>query len=133
MTAVAEREYVELLTKERPHVIRTERDYDRAMAAASRLARLGESRTAAQNEYYELLATLIEAFERANIPPLPKLAPLDFLKEAMRLRDVTQSQIAEVLGERQSASAILNGRRQISKAQAKRLAAFFKVDAGLFI
>ena len=133
MSAVAEKEYALLLSKNRPHVLRNASDYDTAMAELSRLARLGERRTHAQTEYYELLATLIEAYERANVPPFPRLSPLEFLKYSMELREITQPQLAKILGERQSASAILRGHRQISKAQARKLAAFFGVDAGLFI
>jgi HTH-type transcriptional regulator/antitoxin HigA len=133
MTATAEREYARLIAENVPRVIRNKRDYQRAMAEVTRLARLSDSRSAAQTEYYALLSTLITAYEREHVSPLPRLEPREFLKEAMDLRGVTQKQISDVLGDRAAASAILSGRRQISKAQAKRLAALFRVDAGLFI
>jgi antitoxin component HigA of HigAB toxin-antitoxin module len=51
----------------------------------------------------------------------------------MELKGVTQAQVAAALRDRAAASSILSGRRNVSKAQAKRLAELFKVDAGLFI
>jgi len=51
----------------------------------------------------------------------------------MELKDITQSQVAEALGDRAAASSILRGRRQVSKAQARKLAEPFKVDVGVFI
>jgi HTH-type transcriptional regulator / antitoxin HigA len=133
MTATAEREYARLIAENVPRVIRTKRDYQRAMAEVTRLARLSDSRSVAQTEYYDLLSTLVAAYEREHISPLPQLSPRDFLKEAMDLRGISQKQISDALGDRAAASAILSGKRQISKAQAKRLAALFRVDAGLFI
>ncbi len=38
-----------------------------------------------------------------------------------------------VIGSRRVTSEVVNGKRSISKNQAKALAEFFKVDAGLFI
>jgi antitoxin component HigA of HigAB toxin-antitoxin module len=38
-----------------------------------------------------------------------------------------------VLGSKSRASEILSGKRSISKDQAKKLASFFKVSAGLFL
>ncbi len=133
MNAMAEREYVRIIVENVPRVIRTKKDYQRAIVEVTRLARLGDSRSVAQTEYYDLLSTLIVAYEREHVSPLPQLPPREFLKEAMDLRGITQKEISDALGDRAAASAILSGKRQISKAQAKRLAALFRVDAGLFI
>ena len=51
----------------------------------------------------------------------------------MELKGVTQSQVSQTLGDRAAASSILSGRREVSKAQAKRLGELFNVDAGVFI
>ncbi len=132
MTAAAEREYARLLTKGPVRVLRTSRAYDAALGELCSLTSLGDGRSEAQDEYYELLATLVSDYDRRHVPPLPKVPPLEFLKEAMVLCEIGQAQIGHLLG-RSAASAILNGKREISKAQARKLADLFTVDPGLFI
>lgn len=44
-----------------------------------------------------------------------------------------QENLVGVLGSRGVVSEVVNGKRSISKAQAKALAEFFPVDVGLFI
>ena len=63
----------------------------------------------------------------------PRLAPVEALRELMELKGVTQSQVAQTLGDRAAASSILSGRREISKNHARKLGELFKVDAGVFI
>ena len=50
--------------------------------------------------------------------------------ELMTLKEITQAQVANALGDRAAASSILSGRRQVSKTQAKKLGNLFHVDAG---
>ncbi len=130
----AAKEYSALLSDRRPRVIRNQDDYASAMREVRELAMRSEQRTEAENEYYSLLSTLVEAYERSlGVPDGSELSPLDFLREAMDQQEITQAQVAKALGDRAAASSILSGRRQISKAQAKKLAVLFHVDAGAFI
>lgn len=134
MTATAEREYAELLSVRRPHAIRTRRGYDAAMREIEQLTARSKCRSAAETEYYRVLCVLVADYERRlGADRWPRLKPIEALRELMELKDVTQAQVAETLGDRAAASAILSGRRQVSKAQAKKLAELFSVDAGVFI
>lgn len=134
MTAAAEREYAELLSVRRPHAIRTRRAYEAAMREIEQLTARGELRSTAETEYYRVLSVLAADYERRlGADRWPRLKPMEALRELMELKDVTQSQLAEALGDRAAASAILSGRRQVSKTQAKKLAELFAVDAGVFI
>jgi antitoxin component HigA of HigAB toxin-antitoxin module len=134
MTAAAEREYVRLLSARRPHTITTKRAYDAAMREIAELTMRVEGRSAAETEYYRLLCALAADYERrVGADNWQKLTPLEAFRELMELKDITQTQVAEALGDRAAASSILSGRRQISKAQIKRLAELFNVDAGVFI
>lgn len=134
MTAAAEQEYAELLRIRRPHTIRSKRAYDSAMLEIEQLAVRGPRRSPAETEYYRMLCVLAADYERrAGADRWPKLAPVEALRELMTLKDITQAQVAEALGDRAAASSILSGRRQVSKTQAKKLAGLFKVDAGVFI
>ena len=78
MAQAAERDIHPVLSAHRPHLIRNGREYDRVMKEASELAGPGRNRSVAQNEYCVLSATLIEAYERANVPPFRKLVPTNY-------------------------------------------------------
>jgi HTH-type transcriptional regulator/antitoxin HigA len=134
MTAAAEREYAELLSMRRPHAIRTRRAYEAAMREIEQLTARARLRSDAETEYYRVLCVLVADYERRlGADRWLKLRPLEALRELMELKDVTQTRVAEALGDRAAASAILSGRRQVSKAQAKKLGGLFGVDAGIFI
>jgi HTH-type transcriptional regulator / antitoxin HigA len=134
MTAVAEREYAELLQERRPHSSRTKPQYARAMGEIEELTIRGEKRSVAETEYYRVLRALVADYERSiGADQWARLDPADAVRELMELKGVTQTQVASALGDRSAASLILNGRRQISKSQAKKLADLFHVDAGMFI
>ena len=51
----------------------------------------------------------------------------------MRENDLKQSDLLHVFGSSGIASEVVNGKRSISKAQAKKLAEFFKVSVEMFI
>lgn len=134
MTATAEREYVRLLSTRRPHAIRTRRAYDATMREIEELTVRGDGRSAAETEYYRVLGALAADYERrVEADRWQKVAPLQALVELMTLKEITQAQVAKALDDRAAVSSILSGRRQISKAQAKRLGDLFNVDAGAFI
>jgi|GEM_PF-6972938 HTH-type transcriptional regulator/antitoxin HigA len=104
------------------------------MREIEELAICGKARTRAETEYYRILCALVADYERSvGVDRWPKLDAVDALRELMQLKNVTQAQVAKALGDRAAASSILNRRRQISKAQARKLAELLRVDAGVFI
>jgi HTH-type transcriptional regulator / antitoxin HigA len=134
VTATAEKEYGELLSRRRPHAITTKRAYDSAMRESKVFTMRAELRSTAETEYFRVLYVLVEDYERrAGADRWQKLEPLDALRELMELKSISQARVAEALGDRAAASSILSGRRQISKNQARKLAGLFGVDAGIFI
>jgi HTH-type transcriptional regulator / antitoxin HigA len=59
--------------------------------------------------------------------------PHEMVRYLMEQRGLRQADLAPVIGSRAQVSDLVNGRRGISKAQAKKLAQFFHVSAELFI
>ena len=51
----------------------------------------------------------------------------------MEARNLTQKDLCKICGSKGVASEFFHGKRSISKTQAKKLAEFFHVNAGLFI
>lgn len=80
----------------------------------------------------EVLTLLIEDYEEKR-RPLPRVAPDQSLTALMEERGLKHKDIWPVLGNKGAATEVLSGLRSISKAQAKRLAEFFRVPIELFI
>jgi HTH-type transcriptional regulator/antitoxin HigA len=75
---------------------------------------------------------LIEDFEQRYYHP-GKAAPLEVLQHLMDARGVQKNHLWEVFGSKGIASEVLNGKRGISKTQARPLANYFHVPADLLI
>ena len=123
--------YSTLLSEVQPKVIASEEEYDRALAVAERLL-FEKNRTAAQTEILKLLVLLIERYEEENYP-MGDSTPLEMLEHLMEARDLKQADLIGILGSKGVVSEIVNGKRSISKAQAKALGEFFHVSPSLFI
>ena len=91
-----------------------------------------EDLSAEEEQLAEMLTILIENFEAKHYP-LPPVSPHEALKALMEERGLRHSDIWPVLENKGVTSEILNGKRSISKAQAKKLADFFRVPVELFI
>jgi HTH-type transcriptional regulator / antitoxin HigA len=123
--------YAQLLAKYQPKVIETAAENDRAIAGAQELEHK-TNRTPQEDALLELLVVLIEKFEDEQYP-IPSGTPHSMLLHLMEASDLKQENLIGVIGSRGVVSEVVNGKRNISKAQAKALAEFFSVDVGLFI
>jgi HTH-type transcriptional regulator/antitoxin HigA len=85
-----------------------------------------------EDKLLELLSLLIEEYEDKHYP-IPELPPDKVLKFLIEEKGLKQSDLLHIFGSSGIASEVVNGKRSISKAQAKKLAEFFKVSVELFI
>jgi antitoxin component HigA of HigAB toxin-antitoxin module len=92
-------------------------------------------RTTGEANYLGSLTVLIHHYETCRIPlDAMDKAPLSRLKFLMRESGATASDLQEILQCSQSlVSLILNGKRELSKANIRQLAGHFKIRAGYFI
>ena len=90
-------------------------------------------RSPEETELYELLILLIEKFEQEAYAPGATSTPHSMLLFLMEQRNLRQTDLIGILGSKGVVSEVVNGKRDISKAQAKALAEFFLVDPGCFI
>lgn len=123
--------YARLLAETLPGRIETEKENDRCLATVEQLMDK-EKRSPEETRLMDLLITLIEEFEDRNYR-LNASTPLSVLQTIMENRGVKASHLWPVLGSKGVTSEVLNGKRQISKSQAKALAEFFHVSPELFI
>jgi HTH-type transcriptional regulator/antitoxin HigA len=124
--------YRRLLSKAMPVVIETEEENDRLLALVEKLMDKGENLSPEEEKLLKLLTKLIEDFEENYYHP-KDATPLEILHHLMDARGLKQSDLWHVFGSKGTASEVINGKRAISKTQAKALAEFFYVSVELFI
>ena len=113
--------------------IETEEEYDRMVAAVEQLMDKGEAHLSPEESaLLETMAILVQAYDD-RYHPLPVLAPSEMLAYLMETSGRTAKDLLPVFGTRGRVSEVLNGKRSISKEQAKKLAPVFKVAVDLFI
>jgi HTH-type transcriptional regulator/antitoxin HigA len=123
--------YSNLLSQYIPQVIETEEEYDRALAIAEQLT-FAKNRTPEQKALHKLLVTLIEVYETENYP-MDESTPYEILQHLMEVSGTRQADLVGVIGSSGVVSEVVNGKRSISKSQAKILGDYFKVSPSLFI
>jgi HTH-type transcriptional regulator/antitoxin HigA len=123
--------YRKLLTKSLPRPIHTDEEHQRLTTLLLELDER-EGRTPEEDALAEVLTLLIEDFEEKRYP-MPRVSPHDSLKALMEERGLRHKDVWPVIGNKGATTEVLHGRRSVSKAQAKRLAEFFRVPVDLFI
>lgn len=122
--------YGNLLAQHQPKAIESEAENEATILLAESLEH--RQRTPEEDALLELLVILIEKFEEVNYP-LPSLGADRMLVHLMGARNMKQEELVGVIGSRGVVSEIVNGKRSISKAQAKILGTLFHVSPSLFI
>ena len=130
---VDRKKYVRLANRILLKAIETEAEYDRMVAAVGELMDKGEdSLSPEESALLETMAILIQAYDDRH-HPLPDTSPNEMLAYLMETSGRATRDLLPVFGTRGRVSEVLNGKRSISKEQAKKLAALFKVSTDLFL
>ena len=127
------RKYSRLVSKVAPVVIETKEEFERADAEIGRLLKKGyDNLSVEERRLLALLSRLIEDYEDRTFP-VPDSPPYRTLQFLIEQNDLRQADLVPIFGSRGRVSEVVNGKRAISKAQAKALGEFFKVSPELFI
>lgn len=129
--AAAKSRYAQLLNEFVPVAIETEAENQRALRVVAGLMNKEKLETA-EKSLLKLLTVLIEDFEQRRYS-LGDSTPLETLKELMRANGMQPKDVVHAFGSKGVVSEVLNGRRQIGKEAARRLAALFSVPVSAFI
>lgn len=136
-TNAPDKSYLKLIRRWPPHPIRDDADYDAAVAVMYDLtdrAERGLTLTDGEEQYLAVLDLLVEAYDDEHHPPPPKGTVPERLRALMGFAEVNQARLAEIAGaSRGNVSEVLSGKRELSKAQIRRLAAHFKLSADYFL
>lgn len=125
--------YGRLLAKAQPTVIKSEAENDRMLEIVEGFLAKGEENLSREEDaLLELLLDLVHDFEQKRYP-LPSSPPRRMVAYLLEQRGLKPGALWPVLGSKGRVSEILSGKREISKDQARKLAAFFHVGVQLFI
>jgi HTH-type transcriptional regulator/antitoxin HigA len=134
ITEISPIKYGKLLARTLPKVIETREEFDRYVETMEQLDRRAAEGTTLSPEEETLLALLEQLVKDYDDRiELPKVAPYKIVLHLMEHKGLRQADLVPVFGSRSVASDVLRGRREISKAHARKLADYFHLPADLFI
>ena len=133
MTALAVKtpEYAKLLAQILPGVIHSEDENDHFIAILEKLEHRSSKWSKAEAKLAELLTLLIENFEDKNYQ-LKASTPIEVLLELMESNDLKQKDLVDIFGAESTVSAVLNGKRNMTREHIKRLSKRFQVSPEVF-
>ncbi|MBX3503580.1 MAG: helix-turn-helix domain-containing protein [Alphaproteobacteria bacterium] len=89
-------------------------------------------RTKADSDRFDVLATLIEAYEPKRWP-IDKPSPVDAILYRMEAAGYTQGDLARLLGSRSRASEVLSRKRPLTLAMIRKLSREWNIPADCLI
>jgi len=132
--SISPKKYAKLLAERLPRVIDSEAEHAKAIADIQALMIRGDKLGPEESALLQLMVLLVQDYEsNQNGLAEESVTPLEMLKHLMEAHSHTAKDLWDVIGDKGTVSKILNGVRQISKAQAKRLGEFYGVSLAMFI
>lgn len=126
------RKYAALLSETLPRVIATSEELGRLTRQIEPLLDKGELRTPEEDALCKLSLKLIDDYQQTH-RAIPEMKPHELLQALLEESGKRQADLLPVFGSRSRVSDAVNGKRAISKSQAKRLGEFFSVSPAAFI
>ena len=135
-----EARYGDLLKELRPRIIETVEEHERLLSVAENLMEKGDALSEEEREALALVVLLIEAFEASirddeeeddeDDDQTP--TPHGSLARLMSSHGVDVEDIGPIFGNPHIAREVLDGKRAITRGQAKELGRYFRVPDKLF-
>lgn len=110
--------------------IKTEQDYNNAIKRIEEL--WGVKKDTPEGDEFDLLVTLVEAYEMKNYPIAPP-DPIDAIKFRMEQMGMTKADMVQYLGSQSRVSEILNRKRKLSLKMIKSLYKDLKIPAEVLL
>ncbi|NEP01351.1 MAG: transcriptional regulator [Symploca sp. SIO2E9] len=124
--------YGKLLADIQPQVIRTEEENEFFLSVIENLMNLGENISPEEEHLLDLLVSLVENFENQHYQ-LKQATPYEILDELIKGQNLKQKDLIGIFKSKGIASEVINGKRSISKTQAKELGRFFNISPAVFL
>lgn len=110
--------------------IRSEADYDEALAEVKRL--WGAKCGTPDGDRFDVLVTLIEAYEDKHYP-MGQSDPIEAIKARMEQQGLTRKDLEPMIGTRTRVAEVLNRKRNLSIGMIRRLHAKLGISAEILI
>jgi HTH-type transcriptional regulator / antitoxin HigA len=129
---------MDLLAQYQPKLIETQEDYRQALVVVEYFV-FKKERSAEELALYDLTLLLVKTYESQKCPmdDWRTQSPTEMLQYLLETSGKKQSDLVGMIlvlrGSSGVISEIVNGKRTISKAQAKKLGEIFQVSPSLFI
>ena len=135
MTLIFDRsQYTDLLTKYQPKIIETEEEYRQTLTVVEYFV-FKKDRSPEELALYDLAIMLVKDYE-SKICPMDDWrtqSPTEMLQYLLETSGKRQADLVGIIGSSGIVSEVVNGKRAISKSQAKKLGEIFQVSPSLFI
>lgn len=127
MIGVAEKYAIDISM---PVPITSEHQHAEYLSVLDKLASK-EKLTVEEDQYAQVLMTLIEAYEDHN-HHIPDATPVEVLRALIEANDLRQKDLAPIFGSESIVSEILNEKRAINKNHIEKLSKRFNVSPAVF-
>ena len=127
-------QYTDLLTKYQPKIIETEAEYRQTLTVVEYFV-FKKDRSPEELALYDLAIMLVKDYE-SKICPMDDWrtqSPTEMLQYLLETSGKRQADLVGIIGSSGIVSEVVNGKRAISKSQAKKLGEMFQVSPSLFI
>lgn len=123
--------YLELVNQFPPRPIVTDDDLEMTQEVMNQLLdKL--SLTPAEEDYLEVLGTLVYNYEQKQGDLIPDIYGIDLLKVLMEEHNLKQKNLVSIFKTESIVSDILKGKRQLTNRHVQELAEFFHVSPAVF-
>lgn len=113
-----------------PTPITSERQHERYLSVLDKLATKNNP-TRAEEQYAEVLMTLIEAYEEEH-HSIPDASPVEVLRALMEANNLRQKDLVPIFSSESIVSEVLHKKRALNKTHIERLSKRFRVSPAVF-
>ncbi len=114
------------------HILHNEDEYEAALVQVAKFFDEEPELGTPQADEFDALTLVITDYEDKHFS-IPQAHPVEVLKFMMNQNGRTQADLANLLGSRSRASEILNGKRDLTLDQIRRLAKHWHIPAAALI
>lgn len=116
----------------KPHLLRNERELELAIREIDELLDRGARPGTEAGERLEFMSVLVKVYEDGH-DPLVDMSPQDVVDFMLDQRNLIRGDLTELMGGRSRVSDFFNGRRELSKNQARALAAYLDIPIAVLL
>jgi len=121
-----------VLDASRPHVLRTEKEYEAAVAEIERLLDEGSEEGTEGFDRLELLSVLVEHYEQERYP-MEAATPQEAVSFMLEQKGMTRADLEDVMGGKSRVSEFFSGKRELSKTQIEVLHRMLAIPADILL